>query len=252
MTQYCFLCYCPTMRVVSFVPSWTETLIESGVEVVGRTRFCIHPEKSVKSIPVFGGTKNINSIEELLSIKPDLVLFDKEENNQEMYQICLDHGLSCYATHVVDLKSCGEGLIKLGKILKNVKLLEMGNTYLNLQKLSFEHFKKCIIEGEFVANQKYNYVIWKKPFMCVSPNTFIGDVLKLFGINLAVTEKKYPEISEVELKNTFCLFSSEPFPFAKYFSELEAQGFKGILVDGEKLSWYGVRTLKFLQSPEQS
>lgn len=93
------------MRVVSFVPSWTETLIASGVEVIGRTHFCIHPESTVKSIAVVGGTKNI-LIEQVVALKPDLVLFDKEENNQEMYQLCLDRRLNCYATHVIDLYAC--------------------------------------------------------------------------------------------------------------------------------------------------
>lgn len=240
------------MRVVSFVPSWTETLMASKVDVIGRTRFCIHPENTVKSIPVVGGTKTINSIEQIVQLKPDLVLFDKEENNQEMYQMCLDHGLTCYATHVVDIKSCGEELINLGQILKNTKLTEWGNAYLSLKKFSSEQFKKCVIEGEFAPEQKYTYVIWKKPFMRVSPDTFIGDVLKLFGITLEPSEKKYPEISEEELKKTFCLFSSEPFPFAKYYSELKGEGFKGVVIDGEKISWYGVRTLRFLQSLEPS
>lgn len=239
------------MRVVSFVPSWTETLITAQIEVVGRTRFCIHPESAVKSIPVVGGTKNI-LLEQVISLKPDLVIFDKEENNQEMYQLCVEQGLNCYATHVVDLKSCGEELLQLAKLLKNNELTAWGSAYLSLKSLPLSHFKKCILEGEFQANITYSYVIWKNPFMRVSPDTFIGDVLKLFGINLVTAEKKYPEITEDELKKTFCLFSSEPYPFAKYFAELKAQGFNGVLVDGEHLSWYGIRTLKFLQSREQS
>lgn len=239
------------MRVVSFVPSWTETLIASGIEVVGRTRFCIHPESAVKAIAVVGGTKNI-LLDQVVALKPDLVLFDKEENNQEMYQLCLDRGLNCYATHVIDLKSCGEEFLQLAKLVKNDQLAAWGNAYLSLQPRTLSHFKKCILEGEFVPSANYSYVIWKNPFMRVSPNTFIGDVLRLFGVSLCMSEVKYPEISDEELKKTFCLFSSEPFPFAKYYAELKAQGFNGVLVDGEHLSWYGIRTLKFLQSPEQS
>jgi len=239
------------MRVVSFVPSWTETLIASGVQVIGRTRFCIHPERAVKSIAVVGGTKHI-LIEQVMALKPDLVLFDKEENNQEMHQLCLDRGLNCYATHVADLKSCGEELLQLAKLVKNDQLAIWGKAYLSLQPRPLSHFKKCVLEGEFLPATDYSYVIWKNPFMCVSRNTFIADVLKLFGIELLASEKKYPEISDAELKQTFCLFSSEPFPFAKYYAELKAQGYQGVLVDGEHLSWYGVRTLKFLQSPEPS
>lgn len=251
MTQRCFLCYIVIMRVVSFVPSWTETLIASGVEVVGRTRFCIHPEQTVKSIPVVGGTKSI-LIDQVLALKPDLVIFDKEENNKEMHQLCLDRGLNCFATHVIDLKSCGQELLQLAQILKNEQLLVWGKAYLGLQPLSLKHFQKCVLEGSFETSASYSYVIWKNPYMRVSPNTFIGDVLKLFGIKLEIGEIKYPEISELELKKTFCLFSSEPFPFAKYYAELKAEGYHGVLVDGESLSWYGLRTLKFLQSPEQS
>ncbi len=239
------------MRVVSFVPSWTETLIASGVEVVGRTRFCIHPERAVKSIAVVGGTKNI-LIDQVVALKPDFVLFDKEENNQEMYQLCLDRGLNCYATHVTDLKSCGEELLRLAKLVKNDQLAVWGNTYLSLPPRSLSHFKNCVLDGDFLPAASYSYVIWKNPFMCVSPNTFIADVLKLFGIELHHSEVKYPEIAGEELKKTFCLFSSEPFPFAKHYAELKTQGFNGVLVDGEHLSWYGIRTLKFLQSPEQS
>lgn len=239
------------MRVVSFVPSWTETLIASGVAVVGRTRFCIHPETAVKSIAVVGGTKNI-LIDKVVALKPDLVLFDKEENNQEMYQLCLDRGLNCYATHVIDLKTCGEGLLQLAKLVKNDELATWGNAYLSLQPRPLSQFRNCVLDGAFLPATTYSYVIWKNPFMRVSPNTFIGDVLKLFGITLQSAEIKYPEISDEELKKTFCLFSSEPFPFAKYYGELKAQGFSGVLVDGEHLSWYGIRTLKFLQSPEPS
>ena len=239
------------MRVVSFVPSWTETLITAQIEVVGRTRFCIHPESAVKAIPVVGGTKNI-SLEQVTALKPDLVIFDKEENNQEMFQRCVDVGLNCYATHVVDLKSCGEELSKLGKLLKNELLQKWGADYLSLKKFDRLQLHQCVQDGVLRTSDVYTYVIWKNPYMRVSPDTFIGDVLRLFDVNLVPSDKKYPEISEEDLKKTFCLFSSEPFPFAKYFAELQTQGFKGALVDGEQISWYGIRTLKFLQSLEQS
>ena len=51
------------MKVVSLVPSITEALFDLGLtehEVVGRTKFCIHPEDKVKNVAVIGGTKNIS------------------------------------------------------------------------------------------------------------------------------------------------------------------------------------------------
>ena len=68
------------MRVVSLVPSWTETLLACGVNVVGRTRFCIHPAEKVESIPAIGGTKDLNR-ESLSELKPDLLLLDEPTNN---------------------------------------------------------------------------------------------------------------------------------------------------------------------------
>ena len=48
------------MKWVSLVPSWTETWLELGLNVVGRTRYCIHPIGKTKNIPIVGGTKDLN------------------------------------------------------------------------------------------------------------------------------------------------------------------------------------------------
>ena len=65
--------------MISMVPSWTETLISCGVEVVGRTRYCIHPTPVVKDIAVVGGTKNIDW-KKVREIDADLLILDQEEN----------------------------------------------------------------------------------------------------------------------------------------------------------------------------
>ena len=83
--------------------------------------------------------------------------------------------------------------------------------------------------------------------MTVGEGTFISDVFSLIDIKFPGREK-YPKIAEDELKNSYCLFSSEPYPFAKEFEKLTDLGFKGALVDGEKISWYGIRNLNFLLS----
>ena len=72
------------MRIVSLVPSITETLFDFGLtadEVVGRTKFCIHPANSVKNVAIIGGTKNLN-IEKIKSLNPDLIIANKEENEK--------------------------------------------------------------------------------------------------------------------------------------------------------------------------
>ncbi|MDP6374701.1 MAG: helical backbone metal receptor [Pseudomonadales bacterium] len=70
------------MKVVSLVPSLTETLPACGVEVVGRTRYCVHPAGFVSDIAVVGGTKGVNW-QKVADLAPDLVVMDKEENTRE-------------------------------------------------------------------------------------------------------------------------------------------------------------------------
>lgn len=268
------------MKVISFVPSLTETLITAGVTVVGRTRFCIHPTDEVQNITVVGGTKNLD-LEKVKALNPDLIVFDKEENNKEMFEECVQSGLKCYATHITNLKACGEELMKLGELLKSEMLTLWGEQYLAFKdaqnkKMNFKlnHLNKAFISLNFNADEankpepssnlqqhmqslfserwaqknpnRIHYVIWKKPFMVVNQNTFISDVLKLFDVHVGNSEKKYAEISEDELKASFCLFSSEPYPFHKDYFNLLACGYEGVLIDGEKISWYGIRNLKFL------
>ncbi len=261
------------MRVVSMVPSWTETLIEAGVEVVGRTRFCIHPAEEVKAIPVVGGTKDIDW-EKLSSIEFDLLLLDKEENLKEMAEEAAAKAkCTVVATHV---KSCGDvigELRSLSKKLNNAALDSFADRWesaikrlrakpsaglVQLQELEPEGFKKIGIESWIKRpTHRYDelvYVIWKNPYMAVTKETFIGSMLELVGLSTSVsfadTQKHYPEIdlSGFEKANTLFLFSSEPFPFHKKISELEALDISSAIVDGESYSWFGVRALKFLEN----
>lgn len=231
------------MRVISLVPSWTETLIEAGIDVVGRTRFCIHPADQIQKIAVVGGTKNIDIVK-IKNLKPDLVLLDREENTLEISAELSANGVPWVATHVISIESCAKELKKLSEIFQfNSILLKMSDEYLKILNSGFLNLGISVSEFE-----KINYVIWKKPWMCTGQNTFIGDVLCRFQIKLDLKEKKYFEISEAELKTSYCLFSSEPYPFEKELEELKKSGFHGQIVDGESFSWFGVRSLKFMKS----
>ncbi len=109
------------MRVVSMVPSWTETLLKAGVPVVGRTRFCIHPPKMITNIPIVGGTKDV-SWELVEDLKPDLVLLDEEENPLEMAEEC---PVPYFSTHVSSLETLQKELVRLGEKFENPALIDM-------------------------------------------------------------------------------------------------------------------------------
>ena len=104
-----------------------------------------------------------------------------------------------------------------------------------------------------LENRKVLYLIWKNPWMTVSNTTYISKMLELIRWRTVPSNKehRYPEVTEqeiVDLDFDFCLLSSEPYPFkSKHVDEIQKiRGNKGetILVDGEKLSWYGSRVLK--------
>src|SRR4029078_8630233 len=87
-------------RIVSLVPSQTELLFDLGLdeEVIGITKFCVHPEKWFRTKTRIGGTKNIN-IEKILSLEPDLVIANKEENVKEQIE-ALQKFTTVYVTDV--------------------------------------------------------------------------------------------------------------------------------------------------------
>src|SRR3954454_13457271 len=77
----------PPNKIISLVPSQTELLYDLGLdeEIIGITKFCVHPEHWFKNKERVGGTKNVN-IENIQSLKPDLIFANKEENVKEQIE----------------------------------------------------------------------------------------------------------------------------------------------------------------------
>lgn len=261
------------MRIISMVPSWTETLIEAGVEVVGRTRFCVHPVEKVKSIPVVGGTKDIKR-EKVNEIDFDFLLLDKEENPKSMAE---QAERKVIATHITNCGDVIGELRSLSSALKNQNLEKFADrweaaiqhlrstrtangdhTPVQLQTLEPKQLTKLGIQTWIRAPEQafesIVYVIWKDPFMAVTKETFIGSMLELVGLptslSTADTQKLYPEIDlgQFDKNKTLFLFSSEPYPFHKKVNELSELNLSGAIINGESYSWFGLRALKFLEN----
>ena len=229
-------------RIISLCPSITETLFHLGLEekIVGRTRFCIHPKEKVKSAVRVGGTKEIK-FDRLHSLKPDLIISEKEENTPEMVAE-LEKKYPVFVSDVVDFES---GL----KMIKDLGNLTNSNEKAN--QLT-ENIKQNWLElPRFSRSPKTIYLIWKKPYMSIGSNTYIDDILSRLGME-NVTKSfsgRYPEISLEKIQEfapEYILLSSEPYPF----KEKDIDEFKKILpnskvllVDGEMFSWYGSRML---------
>lgn len=223
------------MRIVSLVPSITESLFDFGlteIEVVGRTKFCIHPKTLITNVPVIGGTKNLN-LDKIKALKPDLIIANKEENEKLQIEE-LGKYFEIWLTNIENLQDNQNFLTELGTLLNKQELALNFNEKINV---IFDSSKE-------LSPRKVAYLIWKNPYMTVGSDTFIHEIIEKIGFtNLFEDSKRYPEISVNQMKEAEYVFlSSEPFPFQqKHIDELQKElpDSKIILVDGEAFSWYG-------------
>ena len=228
----------PCKRIISLVPSLTELIIYFGLQeqLVGRTRFCIHPKEKIKSIPIIGGTKNPN-IEKILALQPDLIIANKEENRKkDIDELCK------YVEVIVTEIDTIDDALKWIKRLGNKLGVE------NEAETIISSVRGFITETGPFKELKTAYFIWKDPWMTVGNDTYIHDVMARFGLhNVFKDRTRYPETELTELVSLnpeLILLSSEPFPFKeKHIQEIRVVCPNATieLVNGEWFSWYGSR-----------
>ncbi len=232
-------------RIVSLVPSQTELLVDLGLRknLVGITKFCVHPKDLRKEIDVVGGTKQID-FEKIKNLNPDIVICNKEENTEEIVSN-LEQIAPVYVSDIATISESLQMISDIGKIfsvdIKSENLIEKIESNLK----DFKKFTSKLKERKVV------YLIWKEPLMAAGTTVFINDLLKLnkwqnvLILNSTVNNvERYPIIDENILAEAeIILFSSEPFPFKKETGEYYSKKFgnKFLMVDGEYFSWYGSR-----------
>ena len=227
-------------RIVSLVPSQTEFLFDIGLEkeVVGITKFCIYPSHWLKTKTIIGGTKNVD-VEKVRSLKPDLIIGNKEENTKENIEE-LREIAPVWMSDIFNLEDALEMMSSIGEIVgKQEETQELVNNI----KGQFDSFKPKNLKLSVL------YLIWRKPYIGVSNDTFIDDMLKRCGFkNILADQTRYPILGNLSELNPDVLFlSSEPYPFKeKHIQELHEiyPNTKIKLVDGEMFSWYGSRLSK--------
>ena len=229
-------------RIVSLVPSQTELLYDLGMEdeVVGITKFCVHPEKWFRNKKRIGGTKNVH-IDQVLALQPDLIIANREENVQEQIEALSKH---C-PVWVSDIQNVDDALRMIHDIGVLTQRTESADTICEQVQSGFAQLQQS---GK---PKRVAYFIWYEPWMSIGSDTFIHDVIARMGwTNVLEDMKRYPELSIEELvkyKPELVLLSSEPYPFKeKHIHEIQAvlPDAKVKLVDGEMFSWYGSRMLK--------
>jgi ABC-type Fe3+-hydroxamate transport system substrate-binding protein len=232
-------------RIVSLVPSITELLFDLGLgsRIVGCTKFCVHPASMPPNVIRIGGTKN-PKIETIKSLKPDLIIANKEENNQ----VDIIALANFYPVWVSDVKTVQDALQMIAGIGKITETESAATAMVSTIERQFELVKA---ECSLLPPLRVVYLIWKNPYMAAGSKNFINSILGYFNLEneLSGSDQRYPVIEpkQFNLKPvSFILLSSEPYPFKKqHIEEIESTfaPAKAIVVDGEMFSWYGSRML---------
>lgn len=210
-----------TARVVSLVPSVTETLLAWGVEPVACTRFCEQP-----ALRHVGGTKDPD-VAAVVALAPDLVVVNDEENRLEDHDALVAAGLDVHVVRIAGVDDVGPALAALaahvGVAAPPIELPPA----------------RPLTARVFVP-------IWKRPWMTIGAGTYGTSLLAHLGYESAFTaEGRFPEVTLAEAaarRPDLVLAPSEPYPFAeRHRAELEAVA-PVRFVDGQDLFWWGART----------
>lgn len=236
-------------RIVSLVPSQTELLFDMGLEenLVGITKFCVHPYHLKLKKKIVGGTKKVY-FEKIKLLKPHIIICNKEENTKEMVEelskICV-----VWVTNIIKIEDNFQMIKDFGQIFNKQTEAQKWQDKIQFVLNNFKNF----IKGK--PKQKVAYFIWKNPYMVVGNNNYINEMLLLNNFENIYAEKgRYPiiELKKIRLggEPDFVFLSSEPYPF-KQEDALEIERFthhaKTFFVDGEMFSWYGSRMLKAIE-----
>jgi len=238
----------PPKRIISLVPSQTELLFELGLtdEVIGITKFCIHPAAQVKSKTKVGGTKKLD-IELIRGLQPDLIIGNREENTKDNIDL-LSEEFPVWVSDVASLEDAMKTIGQIGDLVDR----QPEAAYLNhLINAGFTDLQTLALQLRI--DKKVAYLIWKDPYMLAGRETYINDILMKIGLTNITKESRYPETDLQDLallKPDLVFLSSEPYPFREKHLEalkLSLPGTEIMLVDGEMFSWYGSRLVKAVQ-----
>ena len=202
--------------------------------MVGVTKFCVHPKGLKKRKVIVGGTKNYR-MDAIDSLRPDLIIGNKEENEQNGIEELMEK----YPVWMSDIYTLEDSLEMIGSFGKMLNVEEKAQEIIKQLKVDFAlpHKRK----GKAV------YLIWNDPIMVAGADTFINEMLSFAGFTNLIQTSRYPLLTIeqlIDLNPENILLSSEPFPFKdshiQYFQSLLPEA-KIKLVDGEIFSWYGSR-----------
>jgi ABC-type Fe3+-hydroxamate transport system substrate-binding protein len=243
-------------RIVSLVPSLTELLFDLGLaeNIVGRTRFCLHPRELMRTLPKVGGTKDVD-LGKLRSLRPSHVVVNVDENRIEQVNEIRMFVPNVIVTHPMQ----PDDNLDLFRLFGGLFAVQQRAEELAMQLQSALQTARG--QTRQLAQENVVYCIWKDPWMTVAPNTYISAMLRVVGWHTMPESAaaRYPTVdfNAAWLHRVDRIFlSSEPYRFRHKHLQAASRlpGFAGKkiqLIDGELVSWYGSRAaagLRYLAS----
>ena len=212
-------------RVVSLVPSVTETLLAWGVTPVACTRFCEQPD-----LPHVGGTKDPD-VAGIVEVRPDLVVLCVEENRREDADALTEAGVATAALSIDGVADVAPALRMLAGLV-------------GVDPDGVEEADTTAPVGERL---RAFVPVWKRPWMSLAGGTYGSSLLASVGVDnvFADADDRYPTVTLEDARARrpdVVLAPSEPYPFRERHVPLLAEVAPVVLVDGQDLFWWGVRT----------
>jgi len=238
-------------RVVSLVPSVTETLAAFGLgeRLVGVTDWCTEPPEVVARLPRVGHVV-APDVARVAALKPDLVLANAEENREHAVRKLEAAGLPVYVSFPRTVARAIEFMEKLARLTAT----EHGAASLiGDARMALEEARKSAGRHPPVP---YFCAVWKDPWMTANDDTYLADLLNTCGGRnvFGAEPARYPRTTLEEAARrgpAFALLPTEPYAFAD--ADRDSVAASGVapevlLVDGMLLAWHGVRTAAALRA----
>jgi ABC-type Fe3+-hydroxamate transport system substrate-binding protein len=246
----------PPRRIVSLVPSLTETLCALGLAdaLVGITVYCVEPREVVAGKTRIGGEKNPD-LEKIRRLEPDLVIANIEENLREHVEALRAWSIPVWVTYPRTVAD-GIGLItELGAVTgTEARAAEIVG---EIQPL-YDRVRSAASRRPPVP---VFYPIWRAPYMTINRDTYIHDMLSVCGGRNVFADRpeRYPTVSLDEMaaaRPAVILLPDEPFrfrrahvaDFAGYVEVPAVRDGRIHLVDGKPFSWHGPRIAEALRT----
>jgi ABC-type Fe3+-hydroxamate transport system substrate-binding protein len=217
-------------RVVSLVPSLTESVADTGV-LVGATDWCTRPASL--AVPRVRGTKNPD-LAAVAALEPDLVLANKEENRELDVRRLREAGIPVWVT---DVEGVEQALDSLGRLFSHA---------LQLPEPGWLGTARSLWSGPLPEPElRVAIPIWRDPWMVVGSRTFAGDLVRRLGMVNVYAEhpERYPHVEVADLDGRddvdLVLLPDEPYVFTADDGPEVFTRVRTALVSGRLLTWYG-------------